>query len=327
VTAHRASGFLKNPLRLGLACLLAALVAVPAGSSSPSATHDGDQLRKVNVAIIAVDATAQVMFAKHRGFFAKQGIDAELTVVGDGTLTVPALLSGQAQFAAVPVAVLAILRSRNAPVKAVAGGAVYEPGVPTTVLVAAPGKRISRARDLVGKRIGLDSLYNISHIALQRWLARGGVSPEDVDIATLPFAQMIPPLVHGQLDAAWLPEPWATQALQRGARTIAYPFDAVCSQDCLLTVYIAQRNVDPDLAARFRNAVQAAAVWANRKRNQAASGRILGRYAPVDAKVLEKMTRIAYATRLRPRSAQPWIDLFAEYKLIPESFSATDLVK
>ena len=138
---------------------------------------------------------------------------------------------------------------------------------------------------------------------------------------------MIAPLVRGQLDAAWLPEPWATQALQRGARPIAYPFDAVCSQNCLLTMWMAHRNVDPELAARFRNAVQAAAVWANVKKNQVASGRILARYAPVDAKVLAKITRIGYATRLRPRSGQPWIDLFAEYKLIPESFSANDLVK
>ena len=189
------------------------------------------------------------------------------------------------------------------------------------------GKRITRARDLVGKRIGVDFLNSIAHIGLLRWLERGGVSPEDVDIQTLPFPQMIAPLIRGQLDAAWLPEPFATQALQRGARVIALPFDAVCSQDCLLTMWMSHRNVDPELAARFRNAVQAAAVWGNQKRNQAASGRILARYAPVDAKVLAKMTRFSYATRLRPRSGQPWIDLYAEYKLIPESFSATDLVK
>lgn len=137
------SGNAKNPLVWGLVCVLAALLAVPAGSSAPSAARDGQQLRKVKIAIIAVDATAQVMYAKHRGFFAKQGIDAELTVVGDGTLTVAAVLAGEAQFAGIPVGGLAVLRSRNAPVKAVAGGSVYEPRVPTTVLVAAPGKRIS----------------------------------------------------------------------------------------------------------------------------------------------------------------------------------------
>ncbi len=138
---------------------------------------------------------------------------------------------------------------------------------------------------------------------------------------------MIAPLTRGQLDAAWLPEPFATQALQRGARLIALPFDATCTQECLLTAWMARKDVDPNLAARFRNAVQAAAVWANQKKNQPASGRILARYAPVDAKVLAKMTRFKYATRLRPRSGQPWIDLYAEYKLIPQSFAAADLVK
>ena len=317
----------RNPLAWVLIGLVVALLAVPMGSSATLAAAEGQQLRKVKIAIIAVDATAQVMIAKHRGFFAKQGIDAELMVVGDGTLTVPAVLSGEAQFAGVPVAALAQLKSRNAPVKAVAAGALYEPKVATTVLMAAPDKRISRARDLMGKRIGVDFLNSIAHIGLLRWLDRGGVSPEDVDIQTLPFPQMIAPLIRGQLDAAWLPEPFATQALQRGARIIALPFDAVCSQDCLLTMWMSHRNVDPELAARFRNAVQAAAVWGNQKRNQEVSGRILARYAPVDAKVLAKMTRFAYATRLRPRMGQPWIDLYAEYKLIPESFAATDLVK
>jgi NitT/TauT family transport system substrate-binding protein len=324
MTRRTTSRYARNPLVLGLICLLVTLLVVPLASS---ATADALELRKIKVAIIAVDATAQVMYAKHRGFFAKQGIDAELTVVGDGTLTVAAVLAGEAQFAGIPVAALGILKSRNAPVKAVAGGSVYEPKIPTTVLMAAPGKRISRARDLVGKRIGVDFLNSIAHIGLLRWLDRGGVSPDDVKISTLPFAQMLAPVVRGQLDAAWLPEPFATLALQRGARIVALPFDAVCTQDCLLTVWMAHRNVDADLAARFRNAVQAAAVWANQKRNQAASGRILARYAPVDAAVQKKMTRFAYATRLRPRSGQPWIDLFAEYKLIPESFSATDLVK
>ena len=60
-------------------------------------------------------------------------------MVGDGTLTVAAVLAGEAQFAGIPVGALAILKSRNAPVKAVAGGSVYEPKVPTTVLVGSAG--------------------------------------------------------------------------------------------------------------------------------------------------------------------------------------------
>lgn len=311
--------------RYAIACAMAIAIAVPAGGSAAPASDA--QLREIKVAIIAVDATGQVMYARHRGFFRQQGIEADLTVLADGTLTVPALLSGQAQFAAIPVAVLAQLKANNAPVRAVAGGAVYEPGVPTTGLYVAPTSRIRRARDLVGRRVGVDFRNSIAHIGLLRWLQRGGVSRDDVSVSTLPFPQMLGPLLRGDLDAAWFPEPFATQAMRRGARRIALPFDAVCSQDCLLTAYIARRDVDPDLAARFRNAVQAAAVWANRPRNRTASARVLARYAQINPAVLGRMARLAYATRLRPRMGQPWIDLYAEYGLIPDTMKAEDLVR
>jgi NitT/TauT family transport system substrate-binding protein len=303
---------------------LAALVVATSASAAPASEG---QLTKVKIAIIAVDATGQVMYAKDRGFFRKQGIDAEILVVADGTQTVPAVLSGQAQFAGIPTPALAILKSNNAPVKAVAGGAVYEPGTTNTVLVAAPGKRITRARDLSGKRVGLDFLNSVAHIALLRWLERGGVARDDVDITTSPFPQLVGPLTRGEIDAAWLPEPYATLAVQRGAKIIATPFDATCSEACLLTAFMARSSVDANLAARFRNAVQAAAVWANQKRNQPASARILARYTKLDAKLVGRTARFSYATRLRVRMAQPFLDLYAEYDLIPDSFKAIDLVK
>jgi hypothetical protein len=78
---------------------------------------------------------------------------------------------------------------------------------------------------------------------------------------------------------------------------------------------------------RFRNAIQEAAVWANRRENDAASGAILARYAPIKKSLIRKMTRTSFATRLRPVQAQPWIDVYAEFKLIPETFSAIDLVR
>ena len=89
-----------------------------------------------------------------------------------------------------------------------------------------------------------------------------------------------------------------------------------------------QRNKGaPELAARFRNAIQAAAKWANRSRNDAASAAILAQYTPIDKAVMAKMTRTRFAERLRPASAQPWIDAYAEFGVIPTSFRAIDLVK
>jgi NitT/TauT family transport system substrate-binding protein len=148
-----------------------------------------------------------------------------------------------------------------------------------------------------------------------------------VQLVEIPFPQMLGPLTHGDVDAAVLPEPFLTLATRLHAKRIAYIFNAVCPQACLSTLWMARKDIDPTLAARFRNAIQAGAVWANQKRNNRASGAILRKYVPIDAAVVARMTRTHFATRLRPALAQPWIDAFAEFGVIPASFSASDLVK
>jgi ABC-type nitrate/sulfonate/bicarbonate transport system substrate-binding protein len=138
---------------------------------------------------------------------------------------------------------------------------------------------------------------------------------------------MLGPLAQGTIDAALVAEPYRTMALQQGSKHIAYPFTAVCSKRCLLTFWVARADVDQNVAARFRNAIQAAAVWANQRKNDEASGKIVAKYVPIDAAVLKKMTRTRFAERLRPSLAQPWLDAFAKRGLIPAGFKASELVK
>jgi len=123
------------------------------------------------------------------------------------------------------------------------GARVY--GLLGSALLAAPGKRIARARDLIGKRIAIDTQNTIAHIGLLKWLKSNGVSAGDV----------------------------------------------------------------------------------HQKRNDAASGAILARYAPIDKSVIPQMTRTRFAARLRPALAQPWIDVYAEFGIIPASFPAIELVR
>lgn len=312
----------KGVLLLGLTV---AVLLVPAGAT-PAPTG-GSDVTRVNIVVLPIEATAQAFYAKHRGFFLKQGIDARITVLAEPLQLAAAVLSGEAQFSAVSVGALAILKSRGAPVRVVASGSLWEPTAPTAALVAAPGENIARPRDIVGKRVGIDIVNNLGHIALLKWLKRNGMSAKDIRLSEIPFAQMLGPLQRGTIDVGLLPEPFLTIGKQRGLKPIAYILNSVCPHDCLSTMWMGRRDVDRNLAARFRNAIQAASVWANQERNEAASGAILARYAPIDRAVIREMTRVSFATRLRPAMAQPWIDAFAEFGVIPASFSAIDLVK
>ena len=306
----------------------AALIAlVPAGVAAASRDAQQRSLETVTIGMLPLEPTMQAAYADAKGFFARQGIEAKITVLTDPAQIPAAVLSGNVQFSSFSVGGIATLKVRNAPVRMVAAGSLYRPTAPTTAIVAAPGRQIGRARDLKGKRIAIDARNTIAHIGLLKWLKRSGLSGDDVTLTELPFAQMLGPLRRGQFDAAVLPEPFLTLATQRGARRVANIFDATCSADCLIVGWITRRDTDPGLIARFRNAVQAAAVWANRKENRAASAAVLARYAPIDKAVIARMTRTTYAERLRVAPAQPWIDAYAEFGVIPQSFPAIDLVK
>jgi NitT/TauT family transport system substrate-binding protein len=310
-----------------LACSLVLVLAVPAAAGTSAAPAGRNALTPVAITALPLEPTALAFYARDRGFFRRQGIDARITVLTDPAQAPAAILSRTAHFSSFSTGGLAILKSRGAPVKLVAAGAVYRPRAPTTAVVAAKGKRIGGARALVGKTVAIDAPNTPAHIGLLRWLKRNGVAAASVRLVYMPFAQMVGPLSRGTVDAAVVPEPFLTLVLQRGAKRIAHPFNAICSRVCLLTIWMARRDVDANLAARFRKAIQAAAVWANRKRNDRASGAILARYAEIDPALIRRVTRTRFATRLRPALAQPWIDVFAEFGVIPSSFSAMDLVK
>lgn len=68
-------------------------------------------------------------------------------------------------------------------------------------------------------------------------------------------------------------------------------------------------------------------MWADQKKNQAASGTILAGQASLDAKLVSRISRTTFAVRLRPALAQPWVDAFAEFGVVPQTFPAIDLVK
>jgi NitT/TauT family transport system substrate-binding protein len=259
--------------------------------------------------------------------FTKQGIDAEMVPRTDPQVILGALLSGDVQFSGTHSGAAALLKSRGAPIKIVASGALYESKNPTSGLVSGKGRSIKRPRDLVGKTILIDGPNTIAEIGVLEWLKKGGVAKSDVKISYVPFVDMLASLSKGTVDAAFLPEPFLTVAQQQGLKIAAYPFNAVCSKVCLSTFWMARADVDANLVARFRNAVQNAAVWANQPKNDAASARILARYVTIDAKVIAKMHRTRFATRLRPALAQPWLDAFAEFGVIPSGYKAIDLVK
>jgi NitT/TauT family transport system substrate-binding protein len=306
--------------------LVIVLVATTGASASPRSTR-ALALTRIDVVASAITAAAPVFYAKERGFFRTQGLDARITILVDPTQYVPAVLSGEADFAPNSVGGLVLAKSKGAPVRMVASGILHRPLAPTAFLVARNGSSIRGARDLVGKTVAIDAPNQLPHIALRRWLKRKGVSENGVEFRLIPFPQMLSPLARRDVDAALIAEPYLTLALRQGARRVANVFNVVCPKICLLSGWLSRKDQDPTLTAKFRNAIQAASVWADLEKNYRAADAILSKYTLINRALLRTVTRSYYAQRLVPRLAQPWIDAYAEFGVIPASFPAIDLVK
>jgi NitT/TauT family transport system substrate-binding protein len=306
--------------------LVVVLVATTSAAASPRGKH-APALTTIDVVAAAITSTATVFYAKERGFFRAQGLDVKITILADPTQYVPAVLSGDADFAPNSVGGLTLAKSRGAPVRMVASGVLHRPLAPTALLVARKGVRIRGARDLVGKRVAIDAPNQLPHIAMRRWLKRNGVSEDDVEFRAIPFPQMLSPLARGDVDAAAIAEPFLTLALRKGFTRVENVFKVVCPKRCLLSGWMARKDQDPTLTAKFRNAIQAASVWADQEKNYPPADAILSKVTLINRALWRTVTRSYYAQRLVPRLAQPWIDAYAEFGVISASFPAIELVK
>ena len=84
---------------------------------------------------------------------------------------------------------------------------------------------IKSAKDLKGKQIASPQLGNTQDVALRTWLKKKGLKTDpagggDVSILPQENSQTLDLFKQGQLDGAWVPEPWATRLVQEGGGKI-----------------------------------------------------------------------------------------------------------
>ena len=142
-----------------------------------------------------------IYVAKNKGFFAKHGIDMSIKSAGGIAQPVPALISGDAQFAVTGTGM-----SVNSTVE---GGRMINVakivGHLSVWVIGKPGTVINSINDLKGKTIATLK-YPSNTITTPTYAMKsvGGFSPDDtgVKFLQLPFGAQIPAVVDGRADLA-----------------------------------------------------------------------------------------------------------------------------
>lgn len=146
----------------------------------------------------------------------------ELRTFVAGPELMEALLAGHVDVGYVgPVpAVNAYLRSDGA-VRLVAGSTSGG-----ALLVTRPGVSVRRPADLAGLRVAVPQVGNTQDVALRWTLREAGLKPLErggtVRVVPVPPAQAAPLMERGEVDAAWVPEPWGSYLMHRSKASLGW---------------------------------------------------------------------------------------------------------
>lgn len=190
-------------------------------------------IQPVRIGFIPLSDCAPLLVAKEKELFRKQGVKVELSCeVGWATIR-EKLLYGQVD-AAHAIAGLALamrLGLSTPPCRVVAPFVFNLHGDAITlsrdlwnrgVRDAASLKKLIRSTTSRRLTFGMVSRYASHHFLLRRWLATGGINPDqDVRIVALPPTQMAANMAAGLIDGYCVGEPWNSVAVEKGIGWVA----------------------------------------------------------------------------------------------------------
>jgi NitT/TauT family transport system substrate-binding protein len=276
----------------------------------------------IKVAGGTIEANAQVFYALDNGFFKKNGVDVDLTLVRSGGLAMEAIVSGQMNAGSGNSVSLGSAILRNIPFVVLAPGLIVDAKAPTAWIVVAPNSPIRGVKDLAGKTLGVTSLRNIGELAFDAYFDQAGV-----DRSTVKFVELAPPEVSemvfsGRVAAATLNEPEVSSGLAAGKiRRLASAYDAM-SKLFYLTVWFSTRDwleKNKDLARRFVDGIVQGGAWAEANREQSLA--ILFKYT----KLKEEKSIARFGRKLDPALLQPVFDSAYTYKIYGAPLRAADV--
>jgi NitT/TauT family transport system substrate-binding protein len=197
---------------LGLVALAGSGLITACGSSSAS-----DKGVNVRLGFFPNITHATALVGVQKGFYAQYLGKAPKTLTFNaGPAATEAVFSGavDATYVGPNPAINAYVKSHGEAIKIVAGAASGGAS-----LIVKP--TIKTAADLRGKKISTPQLGNTQDVALRYWLKQQGLKTDkngggDVHIMPQDNSQTLQAFEQGQIDGAWVPEPYASRLVLEG---------------------------------------------------------------------------------------------------------------
>lgn len=236
--------------------------------ASPSAAPSesgGGELRTVRVAALPIAETGAIWAAIDAGIFEDHGLDIEVVPAQGGAQAIPALLSGDIQFAiGQPFGpIRADLQDLGIVIIGDYANSLAD-GTDVNAVVALGGSGIASPKDLSGKKVSVNSLGAAGDLTIRAAVDADGGDSSTIEFVEVAFPEAKAQLDAGTIDAAWVPDPFRGIILGAGGVSVVSPYQAVIPGLTVLTNITTQKLIDedPDLVADYSAAMAEALAYA-----------------------------------------------------------------
>jgi NitT/TauT family transport system substrate-binding protein len=304
-------------------------VAASAGGTSPN----GLQKTTLNVAVVPAVDSAGFFVALHEGLFAKQGLTIHYTPAVSSDEVIDQQVAGQYDITGGNyVSYIQHYVDNHQPLEIVAEGSVMQQG--TQAIYTMPGSKIKTLAELKGHTLGINAPLNINYLLAASVITENGIKLSQVHFPTqpIPFPEMAAELAAGKIDAAAMPEPFATAAeqqygaveltdLNQGA-TVQFPIQGYVvtrswaeQNPGTLRAFVAALSQGQEIADTSRSAVEQAMETLN--------GPPDGQVPPIVAAV---MAVNIYPTSIDKIRIQRVADVMYQFGLLRTEFNVTPMI-
>jgi NitT/TauT family transport system substrate-binding protein len=190
--------------------------AVGSTTALTSMSFGAPEKTTLNVGVVPAMDSAGFFVALHEGLFKQEGLTIDYTPATSSDTVIDQQMKGQFDITAGNyVSYIQHETEDHQQLEIVSEGSIMEQGAQTVFTM--PSSNIKSLSALQGHLVGVNAPNNIEYLLGASVLQENGINPSDVHFPKdpIPFPAMGQELQSGQISAAVLPEPFASEAEQQ----------------------------------------------------------------------------------------------------------------
>jgi NitT/TauT family transport system substrate-binding protein len=187
----------------------------PSGGAAPAGSEGANgKLTKVVVGVLPIAPSAAVQYGIDQGIFEKHGLDIEFQTSSAGAAMLPAVSTGSINIGiGNPLSVLVAV-DKGLDMKIVSGYSNSKAeGDDITGVVVKKDSGINSWKDLAGKTVSVNAVNTQGDLTIMEAVEQDGGDPKAVKFSEVAFPDAPAQLERGNIDAAWMAEPFVANAL------------------------------------------------------------------------------------------------------------------